>query len=230
MSTPASTRSTRASELTAIAAAAELASAGQQALRDALSPGVSEVELLHAARGAIEAINGAPVEAEIDLLSGERTALADGDPTRRTIEAGDPILFDLAPRRQDHWADSCATLCCGTPGIRLRKRHDVILRALEAGIAAARPGASAGTVDAAVRGTLEASGLRCPHHTGHAVGIEPREQPFLVPGGPARLEEGMAIAIEPGAYSDGFGVRLEHLTVIEADGARPLTEHALSLT
>lgn len=219
-----------AEEVAAIAAAAELASAGQAALRDALRPGVSELELLEAVHEAMEAITGDRVEAGVDLLSGERTALVDGDASARRVESGDPVLLDLAPRRGGHWADSCATLSCGQPGAALRRRHGVVARALEVGIAAARPGIRAGAVDAAVRAVLEEGGLDCPHHTGHAVGTAPQEQPFLVPGNLTQLEEGMAIAIEPGAYSDGFGVRLEHLTVIEADGARPLTEHSLSLT
>jgi Xaa-Pro aminopeptidase len=221
---------TAVDELGAIVAAAELATAGQNALREALEPGVCELELLAAMRAAVVSANDGPAESGIDLLTGGRTALMDGGPAPRRVESSDPVILDLAPRRDGHWADSCATLACGTPGNRLRRRHDIVLRALETGIATARPGVTAGTVDAAVRGVLESSGLVCPHHTGHGVGAEPQQEPFLVPGNLTLLEEGMAIAIEPGAYSDGFGVRLEHLTVIEADGARPLTGHSLSLT
>jgi Xaa-Pro dipeptidase len=221
---------TRTETLDRIVASAELATVGQAALRHALAPGITEAELLAAVTNAIETANGGPVEFLVDLLSGERTALVDGGATDRAVAAGDPVLFDLAPRRDRHWADSCVTLACGTPSAELRRRHDAVRRALEAGIAAARPGATAGAVDAAVREALAAEGLECPHHSGHAVGERPQEEPFLNPGEPAVLEAGMAIAIEPGAYGGGFGVRLEHLVVIEADGARRITEHSLALT
>lgn len=223
-------------EIEAIAAAAGLASVGQEAVRASAVAGVSEAELWQVARGAVmaaaaEIVSGADRELDLlcDLLAGPRSAEVDGPPGARRLTPGDPLLFDLAPRLGGYWADSCATFAVGRPSAALRARHNSVRAALEAGICAARPGADAGEVDAAVRGRLEADELRCPHHSGHGVGVAAQESPFLLPGEPTRLEEGMTIAIEPGAYGEGFGVRLEHLVVIEADGARPLTTHSLTL-
>lgn len=214
----------------AVVAAAELATVGHAALREALAAGVTELELMRAAEEAMSAMHGGPAEANVDLLSGERTELVDGPPAERELRDGDPVIFDLAPHRDGAWADSCATLCCGAPSGALRRRHDAVRRALEAGISSARPGVPTGAVDRVIRESLASAGLRCPHHTGHAVGAAPQQPPFLLPREDALLDEGMAIAIEPGAYGDGLGVRLEHLVLIEADGARPLTNHSLSLT
>jgi len=226
-----------AGELAAITAAAALASAGQEAVRASTVAGAGEEELWQSAWAAIAATAGrnrpgaAPeIDLLCDLLAGERTAAIDGPPGATRLAAGDPLLFDLAPRLAGYWADSCATFAVGTPSARLRSRHDSVRAALEAGIAAARPGVAAGAVDAAVRDRLAADGLRCPHHSGHGVGLCAQEPPFLTPGESTPLEEGMTIAIETGAYGEGFGVRLEHLVVIEADGARPLTTHSLTLT
>jgi Xaa-Pro aminopeptidase len=223
-----------AEELAAITAAATLASAGQEAVRASAVAGASEEELWHYAQVAVTAAAhelqpAAEPELLCDLLAGERSAAIDGPPGASRLAPGDPLLFDLAPRHDDYWADSCATFAVGSPSAALRARHDSVRAALDAGIAAARPGVTAGAVDAAVRGRLEADGLSCPHHSGHGVGLSAQEPPFLTPGETTPLEEGMTIAIETGAYGEGFGVRLEHLVLIEADGARPLTTHSLTL-
>jgi Xaa-Pro aminopeptidase len=163
-------------------------------------------------------------------MSGPRTALIGEPPTDRPVAAGDAVLFDLAPRRDGWWADSCATVCCGRPSVALRRRHDAVRAALDAGLRAARPGVRAAAVDAAVRAALDRVFLTCPHHTGHGVGARAQQAPWLNPGVETVLEAGTVVALEPGAYADGFGVRLEHLAVVEHGGARPLTTHSLELT
>lgn len=217
-------------EIARIAAAAELVAAGHRALRDACEPGVSELELWAAVRVELEARAGRPVEAVVDLMAGERTELVGEPPGPARVQAGDPVLFDLAPRLDGYWADSCATFVCGAPGAAFLHRHGAAAAALERGLAWARPGVTAGELDAEIRARLAAAGLDCPHHTGHGVGTSAQEPPWIDRDDPTVLEEGMVIALEPGAYGDGFGVRLEHLAVIEAAGARPLTEHSLSPT
>jgi len=219
-----------AEELELIGAAVELVEIGHRALREALEPGRSERELWDAAATAIAAAGGEPADAVVDLMVGGRTALIGEPPGEAKLAAGDPVLFDLAPKRNGYWADSCATFVCGTPSAALRDRHAAIATALERGLGCARTGVSAGAVDAVIREQLAAAGLECPHHTGHGVGVRPQEPPWFVPGNDFVLEQGMVVALEPGAYSDGFGVRLEHLAVVEADGARPLTKHPLTLT
>jgi Xaa-Pro dipeptidase len=220
----------RPGEVAAIQHAAELVAAGHGAVRDALMEGVTELDLWAAASTAMERVAGGPVDAGVDLLLGERTALVDGSPGRGAAVPGDPVLFDLAPRRDGYYADSCATFVLETPSRALRQRHAAVRRALDHGIDAARPGVRARDVDRAVRVTLADAGLECPHHIGHGVGTAPQEPPWLVPEDETVLEEGMVLAIEPGAYTDGFGVRLEHLVLIEVNGARVLTTHSLDLT
>lgn len=219
-----------AGELARISAAAELVEAGHRGLREAIEPGLSELELWDAAARAITAAGGDPEAAGVDLMVGERTALVGEPPGGARLASGEPVLFDLAPRRAAYWADSCATFVCGAPSAALRERHAAIAAALELGLDRLCPGISAGEVDAAIRDRLATAGLECPHHTGHGVGIAAQEPPWFVPGSDFVLEQGTVVALEPGAYGGGFGVRLEHLAVVEADGARPLTRHPLTLT
>jgi Xaa-Pro aminopeptidase len=217
-------------ELVLIGDAAHLLAIGHRAVRETLAPGLSERELWRSAQAAMRRAADAPVDAAVDLMAGARTALIGEPPGPARVASGDPVLFDLAPQRYGYWADSCATFACVAPPFTLRRRHDVVRSALEAGMSAARPGTTAGEVDARMRAVLDRAGLECPHHTGHGVGTAPQEPPWLNPGEGAVLEEGMVLALEPGAYSDGFGVRLEHLVLVEPGGARPLTRHSLDLT
>ncbi|MBA2522423.1 MAG: aminopeptidase P family protein [Solirubrobacterales bacterium] len=219
-----------ADELEKICAAAELVEAGHRGLREAIAPGVSESGLWDAAAEAIRAAGGTSETAGVDLMIGPRTALIGEPPGDARLTDGDPILFDLAPLDDGYWADSCATLVCGDPTAALNERLAIVEMALERGLDAARPGVPAGAVDSAIREVLADAGLKCPHHTGHGVGISAQEPPWFVPGDSFVLDAGMVIALEPGAYSGGFGARVEHLAVVGADGAAPLTKHPLTLT
>lgn len=217
-------------EVERIAAAAELVAAGHRVLRETCEPGVSELQLWDAVGAELTSEAGGPVEAVVDLMVGERTELVGEPPGPARLKAGDAVLFDLAPRLDGYWADSCATFVCGASSREFSRRHGAVAAALERGLAWARPGVTAGALDAEIRARLAAAGLDCPHHTGHGVGTSAQEPPWIVRDNDAVLEEGMVIALEPGVYGDGFGVRLEHLAVIEPGGARPLTQHSLSRT
>jgi Xaa-Pro dipeptidase len=217
-------------EISLITAAAELASIGQTAVRLALREGGTERELWLAAKSAMEDARQGDVPTEVDLMCGGRTVEIGLPPADYRPAPGDPVLVDLAPMREGYWADSCSTLSFGKPRPSLARRHSEVLAALERGISEARPGTTAQQVDRAIRDALDRHGLHCPHHTGHGVGTRAQEPPWLTPDDETVLEEGMVVALEPGAYGDGIGVRLEHLTVIESDGARPLTTHLLNLT
>ena len=177
----------------------------------------------------MEISRGAGVTAQLDLMFGPGTAEVGRAPGPAVARAGNPVLFDLAPRRHGYWADSCATFCCGNPSRALHRRHDVVRAALELGASIIRPGAVAATIDVTIRDALHRHGLACPHHMGHGIGTAPQEPPWLTPSSGTVLDEQMIVALEPGAYSEGFGVRLEHLYLIEANGASQLTHHSLEL-
>lgn len=218
------------SELQLLERAAAVTSEAQRAVRAAIREGVSERDLWHVAQAAIEARIGGSAEAVVDLLAGGRTELIGLPPGPSTVVQGDPVLFDLAPRIDGYWGDSCATYCCGVPSAQLRRRHGAIRSTLEHALGKMRPGLRACDLDAGIRRRLDDAGLSCPHHTGHGLGTAQQEPPWLLPEDATVIDEGMVIAIEPGAYCEGFGVRLEHLAVVERDGARPLTTHSIELT
>jgi Xaa-Pro aminopeptidase len=222
-------------EIAAIARAAELAATAQRTLREQLAPGLSELELWSAARAAATAAAGDDdIEAQADLMAGTRSSLIGVAPGRSVVAAGDPVLFSLTLRRDGWWATSSATHVCGSgtgtaPSAQLRRRHAYVRRALERGLRAARPGATTGEVDRAMRAELALAGLDCPHDTGHGIGRAARELPRLTPGGTTPLEAGMVLALAPGAYGGGFGMRLGLAAVVAHDGAQPLAPHPMEL-
>jgi Xaa-Pro dipeptidase len=210
-------------ELDAIRAAVAVADVGQAAARAAFRAGITELALWTDIRSAMENAAGTRLPVLADLVTGPRTADVGGPPTDRLVEAADLLLVDLVPRVGAYWGDSCATV--GDAPAVVRDAHERALAALEQAKAAVRPGARAGDVDAIARRELE-----YPHHTGHGVGLTVHEQPRIVPGSEQELEPGMVIALEPGAYGDGWGVRVEQVVLVTEDGCDVLSGHDLALT
>ena len=147
----------------------------------------------------------------------------------RRIVAGDTIVLDFGGAMRGYRSDITRTVHVGkTAGSEEQKVHDVVRRAQEAGYAAARKDATAESVDAAARQVIDDAGYGkfFIHRTGHGIGLDGHEHPYLVRGNRERLEPGMAFSIEPGIYFPGrFGVRIEDVAVIDNDGsARPLNQ------
>jgi Xaa-Pro dipeptidase len=218
-----------ADEIDAIRSAVRLADAGQAAARAACSSGLSELDVWARTRAAIENEAGGRVPLLADLVSGERTADIGGPPGNRHLEDGDLVLVDLVPRLDGYWADSCATVAVGEPSPEARSAHKAALEALEKAVGLCRPGARAAEIDAAARAVVEAAGGSYPHHTGHGLGVAFHEEPRIIPNTDRVLEEAMVVALEPGFYGEDFGVRVEQVVLVTADGPEILSGHDLSL-
>jgi Xaa-Pro dipeptidase len=216
-------------EIEALRAATAIADVGQAAAREAVEAGATELSVWAIVRSAMEEAAGGRIPVLADLVSGVRTAEVGGPPTERRLEDGDLVLVDLVPRPGAYWADSCATVAVGEPPSAARQAHAAAVAALEQAVALCRPGALAGDVDASARKVIEAAGGSYPHHTGHGIGVTFHEEPRLIPGSDRALEEGMVVALEPGMYGGGFGVRVEQVVLVTASGPEILSGHDLSL-
>jgi D-alanyl-D-alanine dipeptidase len=169
------------------------------------------------------------------VASGENGASPHHETGYRRIADGDTVVLDFGGAMRGYRSDITRTVHVGrTAGREEQTVHDVVRRAQEAGYAAARKEASAESVDAAARRVIDDAGYGefFIHRTGHGIGLDGHEHPYLVRGNRERLEPGMAFSIEPGIYLPGrFGVRIEDIAVIDADGsARPLNraDHAFA--
>jgi Xaa-Pro aminopeptidase len=167
--------------------------------------------------------------------SGANGASPHHDSGDRRISQGDTIVLDFGGAMRGYRSDITRTVRVGrNAGGEEQKVHDVVRRAQEAGYAAARKDVSAESVDAASRRVIDDAGYGefFIHRTGHGIGLEGHEHPYLVRGNHEILEPGMAFSIEPGVYLPGrFGVRIEDIAIIDADGsARPLNlaDHAFA--
>lgn len=165
------------------------------------------------------------------VAAGPNSALPHHTPSDRPIAAGEAVLLDLGAGHDGYGSDITRTCFLGRPPTEFERVYGLVDAARAAGIAAVRAGAPASAVDAAARTVIERAGYgRCfVHRTGHGVGLEIHEPPWIVAGNDAPLEEGMVHSVEPGIYLAGrFGVRLEDLVVVEAGGGRRLNDAPFS--
>jgi Xaa-Pro aminopeptidase len=169
------------------------------------------------------------------VASGSNGASPHHETGDRPIAEGDTVVLDFGGAMRGYRSDITRTVHVGgTAGREEQKVHDVVRRAQEAGYTSARKDASAESVDMAARRVIDDAGYGkfFIHRTGHGIGLDGHEHPYLVRGNREMLEPGMAFSLEPGIYLPGrFGVRIEDIVVIDADGsARALNraDHAFA--
>ena len=170
------------------------------------------------------------------VASGPNGASPHHETGDRRIARGDAVVLDFGGTREWYCSDITRSVHVGADvDDEVRKVHDVVRRSQEAGYAAARTGATAASVDAASRRVIDEAGYgeRFIHRTGHGIGLDGHEHPYLVRGNDEPLEPGMAFSIEPGIYIPGrFGIRIEDIAILGDDGrAEPLNraDHALAI-
>jgi Xaa-Pro dipeptidase len=142
------------------------------------------------------------------------------------IRAGDALLLDFGARKDGFCADITRTVFIGHATDDARAVYDVVQRANAVGHQVTRPGITAHDIDDAVIGTLEASPFadRIRTKTGHGLGREVHESPYIVRGNAQVMQAGMVFTNEPGLYREGeFGVRIEDDILITTTGCRSLT-------
>jgi D-alanyl-D-alanine dipeptidase len=165
--------------------------------------------------------------------SGPNAASSHHDSGDRRIAAGDAVVMDFGGVMNQYCSDITRTVFVGEPTAEQRQVYDVVRAAQQAAFEAVRPGVQAQEVDRAARGVIAAAGYgeRFVHRTGHGIGLEVHEAPYIVEGDATALEPGMAFSDEPGIYLEGrFGVRIEDQVVVTADGGERLNEATRDLT
>jgi Xaa-Pro aminopeptidase len=165
--------------------------------------------------------------------SGPNSASPHHEASERVIQAGEPIVLDIGGTVGGYGSDITRTLWVTGgdvalgPDERFRHLFAVLHAAQEAATRAARPGTPCAAVDAAARAPIEAEGYGEAffHRTGHGIGLEGHEDPYLVAGNDLPLRPGMAFSVEPGIYLPGeYGARIEDIVVCGDDGPIVLNE------
>ncbi len=169
------------------------------------------------------------------VQTGEYSALPHGSAQPQQLRSGSIVMIDDGCTVEGYQSDITRTFVLGKPTSRMNQVFDVVHRAQAAALAAARPGATCGSVDAAARDVIDKAGFgpgyrTFTHRVGHGIGLDGHEWPYLVRGNTQKLEPGMTFSDEPGVYLRGeFGVRLEDDMYITDDGARLFTPQSPSL-
>ncbi|GAB7095102.1 Xaa-Pro peptidase family protein [Halolamina litorea] len=190
--------------------------------------GMTEAELADEIEARLEANGGTGVSFDTIVGSGPNGAKPHHHHSDREIEAGEPVVLDFGTRVDGYPSDQTRTLVFGgEPSEAVREVHTVVQEAQRAGVEAVEPGVTAEAVDAAARDVIEDAGYgeEFIHRTGHGVGLDVHEEPYIVEGNDRELEPGMVFSVEPGIYLPGeFGVRVEDLLVVTEDGCERLNE------
>jgi Xaa-Pro aminopeptidase len=143
----------------------------------------------------------------------------------RVIEPEETVVVDFGGRLQGYCSDTTRTFHTGEPPSDVAEAFAVLEAAQTAARASVRPGVTAASVDAAARTVIAAAGLgdRFFHRTGHGIGLEVHEHPYLVEGNDLPLEPGMVFSIEPGIYTAGrWGMRIEDIVACGPAGVDEL--------
>jgi Xaa-Pro aminopeptidase len=159
------------------------------------------------------------------LASGPNASSPHHETGDRVIEPGDSIVLDFGGRYRGYHSDTTRTLHVGEPSIAFAGAFTVLVQAQTAARAAVRPGVEAQEIDRVARQIIEDAGYgdRFTHRTGHGIGLDVHEHPYLVEGNELALETGMAFSIEPGIYEPGeFGMRIEDIVVVGETGVDEL--------
>ncbi|MBK8871240.1 MAG: aminopeptidase P family protein [Elusimicrobia bacterium] len=163
-----------------------------------------------------------------DLIAavGSNTALPHHIPGEARLAKGSPVLFDVGCRVGAYRSDLTRSFYYGKIPSIYRRVHAIVAAAQKAGMDQVKPGSTGGRVDGATRGVIHRAGYgkQFVHSTGHGVGIDIHEPPWMRPKNPGVLAPGMVLTVEPGIYLPGrFGVRIEDTLLVTADGHERLT-------
>ena len=220
-----------AEELEKLRRAFALTDLAHAAARAATRPGVREIDVWNAAHAAVEQAAGSRIAFGNDCVVSYREDNIGGWPLDLELRPGDSLMVDISTRVAGYWSDSCATYYASQPDERQTAMHRVATHALALAISLVKPGAMADEIDRRVRGFIAQAGYPVyPHHTGHAVGVSPHEEPRIVPYNHLALEPGMVVMLEPGIYFPReAAVRLEDAVLVTGDGAQVLTNHDKSM-
>jgi Xaa-Pro aminopeptidase len=189
-----------------------------------LKPGISEREVASRIASAILAEGHVQVDFTV-VASGPNASSPHHEVSDRTLRAGDVVVVDIGGTMPSGYCSDCTrTYAVHSAPEEFLHYYSVLQAAQDAACQAVRPGVRCESVDAAARSLIEAAGYgeQFFHRTGHGIGLETHEDPYIVSGNERKLEPGMAFSIEPGIYPGPHGARIEDIVVVTEEGVERL--------
>ncbi len=214
-----------ANEYQALKRNALTADTAMQAAWAAMAPGMTETQVANVVRESFAAQGVKPLFTIVG--TGGNGAFPHHQTGEAVLSKGDAVVMDIGGGMDGYSSDITRMALIGEAPDGYQEIHDIVERAVQAAMAAARPGVRAHVVDDAARGVIADAGYGefFVHRTGHGLGVEIHETPYISASSQTVLDEGMVFSIEPGIYLPGrFGLRLEDIVILRADGPEILSE------
>jgi Xaa-Pro aminopeptidase len=214
-------------ELSKIRASSKLAVKVIEFARSLIAPGVSEKYIAREIDYYMKKEGADRPAFDTIVASGGNSADPHHVPSDRKLRPGDIITIDLGCSLAGYASDLTRTFFLGTITKYQKTVYDTVEKAQNSALCALRPGILCCAADSAARNFITKAGYGryFIHSTGHGIGLETHEAPYLSPRSKAVLGEGMVVTVEPGIYiPDSFGVRLEDTVLITKDGCEVLTK------
>jgi Xaa-Pro dipeptidase len=215
-------------EIESIKRAVRIAQEALRATLPSIKIGATEKEI--AAELTVQLLkNGSEPELPFSPIvsSGPNSANPHAFPSERKLQPGDLLVVDWGATVDGYISDLTRTFAVGEVEPEFKKISEIVLKANEAGRSAGRPGVPCANVDKAARNIIQLAGYGTyfTHRTGHGIGMEDHEQPYIRNDNMQMLYPGMAYTVEPGIYlPDRGGVRIEDNVVVTKDGVEILSD------
>jgi Xaa-Pro dipeptidase len=222
-----------ADEIQSIYKAVKIAQDALTATIPFIHEGVTETEIAsHLTIEMLKAGSATELPFQPIVAGGPNSANPHAVPTDRKLQRGDLVVIDWGAAWQDYASDLTRTFAIGELSEELRKIYETVKASNAAGRAAGRPEIKAGEVDKAARAVIKSAGYGkfFTHRTGHGLGMEGHEHPYMFGGNNLPLSTGMVYTVEPGIYLPGKGgVRIEDDVVVTASGSESLSDYSRDL-
>ena len=209
-----------AEEVTALRAVGAAIDQVHAQVPELLRPGRTEAEVAADIDSLIR--EGHDATSFVIVASGPNGASPHHGSSDRVLTNGDAVVVDIGGTLDGYGSDETRNYCVGRVDPDYQALHDVLQDAQAAAMAAVAPGVTAHAIDAAARDVITAAGHgdHFIHRTGHGIGLDGHEEPWIVAGNEVEVRAGMAFSIEPGIYVPGVhGARIEDIVVVTDDGA-----------
>ncbi|MCX8062462.1 MAG: Xaa-Pro peptidase family protein [Anaerolineales bacterium] len=215
-----------ADEIEKLALAAAQADRAVQAAMQACRPGASEREVAWIIESFFRQDGAEQVDFTL-VASGPNGAFPHHHYSERVLQEGDAIIIDIGATLNGYKSDITRMVYLGEPSVEFLRAYEVVNQANLAARAKVKAGQIAQEIDRAARNTLKEHGLAefFVHRTGHGIGLDIHEPPWIMEGNETPLQAGMTFSIEPGVYLVGkYGIRIEDIVVVTDQGVQVLSQ------
>ncbi|GAW28869.1 Xaa-Pro peptidase family protein [Carboxydocella sp. ULO1] len=196
-------------------------------------PGITEIDLVREIKRFFSEEGVHNLSFEPIVAKGKNGAIPHHQSNNSVIAEGDMVVIDLGGVKDYYCSDMTRTIVVGQPNQEMKEVYEIVKEAQEKAVNAIKPGMPMSYVDEVARSVINEAGYgpNFTHRTGHGIGIEVHEAPYLTSSNREQLlQEGMVVSVEPGIYLEGkFGVRIEDIVVVTANGAERLNNIPRSL-